>query len=308
LEFVTPKEIAELFNIHMVAQLIINIILSSFEFLLIALSFIIIYYPSKFFHFAHGGIISLGAYFTYFVFHQLVFPIWVAIIVSVILSALVGILARVLIYKPISKRNVSALILLIVSLGLYVIIQNCISMIWGDETKNIRTSEVKMGNEFFGAYVTNIQVISILISFSIFIIYLLFSKYNKIGRNIRAVAANPELANIVGIDSDRIILWSFGLGSGMAAIAGILVASDTGLTPTMGFNLLLYGVIAMIIGGVGSNWGLIGGALLLATAQHLSAFYIDSKWMDAITYLIMILFLIWKPLGFSGNRLKKIEV
>jgi branched-chain amino acid transport system permease protein len=64
----------------------------------------------------------------------------------------------------------------------------------------------------------------------------------------------------------------------------------------------------MIIGGVGSTWGLIGGALLLATTQHLTSYYIDSKWMDAITYVILILFLIWKPLGFSGSRLKKNEI
>jgi len=100
----------------------------------------------------------------------------------------------------------------------------------------------------------------------------------------------------------------FCIGSALAAIAGILVAFDTDLTPTMGFNLLLYGVVAMIIGGVGSIWGLVGGAFLLATAQHLGAYYIDSKWMDAIAYAILILFLIWKPLGFSGKRLKKVEL
>jgi branched-subunit amino acid ABC-type transport system permease component len=64
----------------------------------------------------------------------------------------------------------------------------------------------------------------------------------------------------------------------------------------------------MIIGGVGSNWGIIGGALLLAISQHLTAYFIDSKWMDATTYIILIFFLLWKPLGFSGKRLKKIEI
>jgi branched-subunit amino acid ABC-type transport system permease component len=83
---------------------------------------------------------------------------------------------------------------------------------------------------------------------------------------------------------------------------------DTNMTPTFGFNLLLYGIVAIIIGGVGSTRGLIAGALLVATAQQLAAYYIDTKWMDAITYIILILFLIWKPLGFSGKRLKKVEV
>ena len=133
-------------------------------------------------------------------------------------------------------------------------------------------------------------------------------KYSRIGRNIRAVSSNPELSNIVGIPSDKVILWAFGIGSALAAAAGILIAYDVDMRPTMGFNWLLYGVVAMIIGGVGSNWGLVGGALLLATAQHLAAYYIGSQWMDAVAYIILILFLIAKPLGFSGKRLKKVEI
>jgi branched-subunit amino acid ABC-type transport system permease component len=116
------------------------------------------------------------------------------------------------------------------------------------------------------------------------------------------------LSNIVGISSDRVILQAFALGSALAAVAGILIAFDVDMTPTMGFKWLLYGVVAMIIGGVGSHWGLVGGALLLAASQHLAAYYIGSQWMDAVAYIILIVFLIAKPLGFSGKRLKKIEI
>jgi branched-chain amino acid transport system permease protein len=83
---------------------------------------------------------------------------------------------------------------------------------------------------------------------------------------------------------------------------------DTNLTPTFGFSLLLYGVVAMIVGGLGSTRGLMAGALLVATAQHLAAYYIDTKWMNGVTYIILILFLIWRPLGFSGVRLRKVEI
>jgi branched-subunit amino acid ABC-type transport system permease component len=181
-------------------------------------------------------------------------------------------------------------------------------MIWGNNIKSIRTGEVKVGNKFFGAYVTDIQIITIAVCLALFAACVFFMKYSRIGRNIRAVASNSELSNIVGINSDRVILWAFGIGSALAAVAGILIAFDTDMRPTMGFSWLLYGVVAMIIGGVGSNWGLAGGALLLATAQHLAAYYIGSQWMDAIAYVILILFLIAKPLGFSGKRLKKIEI
>jgi branched-subunit amino acid ABC-type transport system permease component len=217
-------------------------------------------------------------------------------------------LSEIALYKPLRKRNASPMILMIASLGLYTVLQNVISMIWGDDTKSVRTGEIKVGHEFFGAYITDIQIITIAVCIVLFAVCALLMKYSRIGRNIRAVASNPELSNVVGIHSDRVILWAFGIGSALAAVAGILIAFDTDMKPTMGFNWLLYGVVAMIIGGVGSNWGLVGGALLLATAQHLAAYYIGSQWMDAVAYIILILFLIAKPLGFSGKRLKKIEI
>lgn len=206
------------------------------------------------------------------------------------------------------KRNVPALAYLIASIGLYVVLQNCISLYFGDDTKIINTGEIKVGNQIFGAYITTIQLVTIGVSFVLFVSVNFFLQFSSTGKSIRAVSSNSELSNIYGINSNKIILISFGIGSALAAIAGILSAMDTNMTPTFGFNLLLYGVVAMIIGGVGSTRGLIAGSLLVATAQHLSAYYIDTKWMDAVTYIILILFLIWKPLGFSGKQLKKVEL
>ncbi len=200
------------------------------------------------------------------------------------------------------------MILMISSLGLYIVLQNVISLLWGNDTKSLKLGEIKAGYEVFGAYITDIQIIMIIVCFVLFVVFVMIMKYSRVGRNIRTVASNPQLSNIMGIPSNRVTLWAFGVGSALAAVAGILIAFDTDMTPTMGFDWLLYGVVAMIIGGMDSNWGLAGGALLLATLQHLVAYYIGSQWMDAITYIILILFLIWKPLGFSGKQLKKIEI
>ncbi|MFZ1545916.1 MAG: hypothetical protein WAT12_02290, partial [Candidatus Nitrotoga sp.] len=89
---------------------------------------------------------------------------------------------------------------------------------------------------------------------------------------------------------------------------GMLSALDTDMTPTMGFRLMLFGIMVFIIGGMGSYRGLVFGALLLGLCQQIVAHFVDSKWMDAIAFFILIAFLIWKPLGFSGRRLKKIEI
>jgi len=116
------------------------------------------------------------------------------------------------------------------------------------------------------------------------------------------------MSAILGISKEKVILWCFGLSSGLASIAGILIAADTDITPSMGFNWFLYAIIAMIIGGFGKMRYLFMGALLLATAQHLAAYYLDSKWMNATAYIILIVFLFFKPYGFSGKKLKKAEL
>lgn len=290
------------------SQIAINIIFSATLYLLLAYSFTLIYYTAKFFNLTHAAIITFGAYFTFLLTKQFMLPLLFSIIAAIFLAVAIGLVAEWVVIKPLRKRNSHPFKLLIASLGIYVILQNIISLVWGDATKSIRRGEISVGNDIFGAYVTNTQILIIIISIVLCSCVNLFLTKNIYGRHMRAVSSNESLAGIFGISSNRIVLLATILGSALAAIAGILIAFDTDMTPTMGFNLLLYGIAAMIIGGIGSFRGLIGGALLVATAQHLAGYYIDTKWIDAITYLILILFLIWRPLGFSGKRLKKIEV
>lgn len=289
-------------------QLIIFILLSTSIYLLSGLGFSLIYFTTRFFHIAHAAVITSGAYFVFFFASKLSVPSSLSVVLAIAAAVGIGLLCEVLVYRQMRKRNVPALAYLIASIGLYVVLQNCISLFSGDDTKIINTAEIKVGHQVFGAYITTVQLITIFVSIVLFVAVNLFLQFTATGKSIRAVASNPELCNIYGISSNKIILIAFGIGSALAATAGILSAMDTNMTPTFGFNLLLYGVVAMIIGGVGSTRGLIAGSLLVATAQHLAAYYIDTKWMDAVTYIILILFLIWKPLGFSGKRLKKVEV
>lgn len=289
-------------------QILFNVIVSASICLLIALSFSQIYYVTKIFHIVHAIVISFGSYFTFLFASKLLIPLPLSIALAIAAATLIGISCELIVYRPMRKKNLPPLAYLIASIGLYVVLQNCISLLFGDDTKIINTAEVTVGHEIFGAYITTVQIVTILVSIVLFTGVNAFLYFTRTGKSIRAVASNPELCNIYGISSDKVILIAFAIGSALAAVAGILSAMDTNMTPTFGFNLLLYGVVAMIIGGVGSTRGLIAGSLLVATAQHLAAYYLDSKWMDAVTYIILILFLIWKPLGFSGKRIKKVEV
>ncbi|HAB53150.1 MAG: hypothetical protein A2315_05010 [Ignavibacteria bacterium RIFOXYB2_FULL_35_12] len=292
----------------MTSQIIINIIISFSIFTLAAISFSLIYQTTRFFHFAHAVVFTFGAYFT-FLFSQLIgWSLVSAILTAIVAACLIGCMAEWFIYRPLRKKESSSIVLLLASLGIYIVLQNLISLFFGDETKFIRTWEVREGIEIAGAYVTPVQIVIIATSIAIVILVSGYLMLAKTGKAMRAVASDSELSKLSGIKSDRIILISFAIGSALAGIAGILVALDVDMTPTMGMNMLLMGVVAMIIGGVGSIWGIVLGSLLLATAQNLAVWYISSQWMDATAFAILLLFLLFKPEGFMGKKIRRTEV
>ena len=289
-------------------QIIVNIIYSCSIYTIVALSLSVIYNAAKFLNIANGIIITLSAYISYYMIIQLGFSEVISFTVIIIISIFIGLGTEFFLFQKLRNRAKNPLISLIASIGLYIIIQNIISIIWGDETHSLHKGTIKIDNYMFGAYISSIQLKTILICLLLFIFNIIFNNKVKIGIQILAVSSNEVLANIFGINSNKIMLIVFAISSVLCTITGILFAYDVDITPIMGFNLLIYGMVAMIIGGIGSTWGLFCGSLLLATAQHFGAFYIDSKWMDAIAYIVLIIFLILKPLGFSGKRLKKVEI
>ena len=290
------------------SQVIINIIYSYSIITLVSISFSVIYLTTKFFHFAHAVIFTFGAYFAFLIINILGWSLYIAIPLAIILSLLLGSAIELTVYKSLRKKKSSSIVLLLASLGIYVALQNLISLFFGDDTKSIRTWEVREGINLFSAYITPVQVAIVICSALLVILVASYLRLAKTGKAMRAVASDSELSKLSGIKSDKVILIAFAIASGVAGIAGILVALDVDLTPTMGMNMLLMGVVAMIIGGVGSIWGIILGSLLLATAQNLAVWYISSQWMDATAFIILLIFLLFRPQGFAGKKLRRAEV
>ena len=122
-------------------------------------------------------------------------------------------------------------------------------------------------------------------------------KYSRWGKAVRAVADDAEVADIVGINSSRVTMLVFLIGGMIAGAAGIAVGFDTGIEPTMGMSLLLKGVIAAIIGGIGNVYGVVLGAFLLAFVENLGAWQFSGEWKDAIAFAVLIVFLLFRPRG-----------
>ena len=292
----------------MLQQLLLNSLIASSIYILVAVSFSLIYQTNRFFHFAHAVVFTFGAYFTYLFHKMLHLPFYIAIPIAVTFSTIVGCSIELGVYRNLRRKNAPPIVLLLASLGLYIVLQNTISMLFGDETKSLRSGEVQEGLLIFGARITPIQVVIIITSILLVILVAIWLKKSIMGKAMRAVANDPELALISGIDSDRVILYTFAIGSALAGIAGILVSLDVDMTPTMGMNALMMGVVVVIIGGTGSIPGIALGALLLGFAQHFGVWKISSQWQDAIAFIILFVFLLVRPQGFFGKKIKKVEV
>lgn len=166
----------------MIEQLITNGLINSAIYVLTALGFCVIYRAIRFFHFSHGVIITSGAYFALLYLNWFGLPLWISVMLAMTGSMALGCVMEISIYRPLRNRNSSSLILLLASLGIYILLQNVISMVFGDETKSIRTGVVREGLNFLGARITPIQIITICVSVVLVIALSLFLKLTKIGR------------------------------------------------------------------------------------------------------------------------------
>jgi len=227
---------------------------------------------------------------------------------GIVIGVFIACLFEICIYKQLRYKKSSSIIFLITSLGVYVLLQNFISLIWGDETLSLRKRIVKEGINVFGGYITGIQLITIIVAVILLFCLTVFMKKTKCGKTIQAVSKDKELSSLCGINIDRIILIVFAIGSALAGIAGILYALDVDMNPTMGMRPLMMGVVAMIIGGVGSISGTALGALMLGMAQNLGVWKISSQWQDAIAFGILLVFLLFKPEGIFGKKIRKSTV
>jgi branched-chain amino acid transport system permease protein len=292
----------------MLQQLLINGLISGGIYALIAIGFTIIYRTVRFFHFAHGVVYTAGAYLAYSVL-RIAFGesnssaiLMLAVLGGVLGAGVIGILVDRLGYFPLRMRKAPNLVFLLASFGVFIFIQNLIQLIFGAQILTLRTGAVKEGHHVFGAVITNVQILILVISLFLCAALWLYIQKTKLGKAMRAVADDPLAASVVGINPEKIILAAFVIGSMLAGVAGILVSYETNIEPTMGMNAILKGIIASIIGGIGSIPGAMFGGLFLGLAENLGIWKISAGWKDCIAFVILIVFLLLRPSGIMGVK------
>jgi branched-chain amino acid transport system permease protein len=291
----------------MLSQLLANGIASGCGFAIVALGFALIYNTTRTFHFAHGAVYTWSAYLLHTFLNLWHLPLSVALGLTVLLAAVIGIAIDEVLYRPLVKRNSSQLIQMLSSLGLYIMLVNVLAMVYGNETKVLNPG-IQPTYTFSGVILTQVQLVTIVCCIVLFIGLVLLLRRTRLGNIVRALRDDPELVSAVGVNPRRVRWAVFALGSALAAVAAMLAGLDIGIDPNIGMNALLNGAVAVIIGGIGIFEGAAVGGLGIGVLQSLAVWRLSTRWQDAVTFVLLIVFLLFRPQGVFGGRRRAEEV
>ncbi|RCW62385.1 branched-chain amino acid ABC transporter permease [Halanaerobium sp. ST460_2HS_T2] len=285
----------------MALQLFLNGVILGSIIALGAIGLSLIYGILKFGHFAHGDLMTLGAYFAFLFKVQLGLPFWLAFVLAAALTAGAAILLNLILYRHLKKRD--SVIVMISSVGAALIIRNLVLLFWGPQNQFYEKAiqmPIVLGDGLLR--IKENQIIILVLALTLVIAVHLFLSKTKLGKAMRAMSDNIDLAQITGINTERVIIWTWAMSGVLTAAAGILLAFDTHLTPVMGWNLLLPLFAAVILGGIGSPYGAMFGGLVIGISQEMSTLIISAAYKPAVAFTIMILMLIIKPSGLMGKK------
>jgi len=283
-------------------QLLINGLVTGSALGLVAVSFSLIYATTKLFHVAHAGVYTLSGYVAWSLAMRGV-PDIVAMAGAIVAAMVVGGLIQGVLYAELERRRATHLVVLIASLGMLAVMQNTIAGVY---SPNILQFPVPWGSKMFvagGIRLTATQILTVIVSLAAYGGTMWFFHRTIMGKQIRAVASNPFLAEITRLRPKRTYVIVTAIGSAIVALPGVLVPLDLGLQPYSGVTPLLTATIAMIAGGIGSITGSFVVAIGIAVLQNLSLLVIPGEWSIGITFFIFVIFMLFRPTGlFSAGR------
>ncbi len=274
---------------------------------LIALGYTMVYGIAKMLNFAHGDVIMIGAFTVFTICTTLGLPTIVGIVAAIVLCTLLGMLIERVAYKPLRKAS-SPLAVLITAIGVSYLLQNVVLLIFGANAKNF-SSIVALDPISLADGQINISgetVVIIITSIIIMAVLMLFIKKSKAGQAMLAVSEDKGAAQLMGINVNGTIALTFAIGSGLAAVAGMLLCSAyPSLTPYTGSMPGIKAFVAAVFGGIGSIPGAFIGGVLLGIIEILGKAYISSQLADAIVFSVLIIVLLVKPTGLLGKNIQE---
>lgn len=285
----------------MLLHLLINTLIVGAGYAMVAMAFRLMNSVSPFFNMTIGAVAVLGGYVAYWLL-GFGLPLYLVVIIALLASALFSGGLELGIYTPMRNHGASSMVLMVASLGVYTIFESVIHLLFGSQYQTLGNIGSTNMINFRVMEIPLVQVLMVVMSFAVCIFLNYFLHHTFMGKKIRAVNDSSTLADIIGLKNNQIILTVSILTGLVLGIDGILVGYDTGLEPTMGFNLLFKGMIGAIIGGTASLSCAFWGAMFLALAENIGVALFASEWRDLIAFVIFIAFLSLRPQGIFQKK------
>ena len=272
---------------------------------LIALGYTMVYGTIKLINFAHGGVYRMGAFIGYFAVMVLKLNVFLALLVAMVACAILGVVIERVAYKPLRKSTRVAA--LITAIGVSYLLENAMSYFFGAESRPFPSD---FGTETFTLFgdvsVNGKQILIFGITVLLMALLQFIVRYTKMGKAMRAVAVDEQAAQLMGIDVDGVISFTFALGSALAGIAGVLVGVYYNtISTTMGITVGLKAFVAAVLGGIGSIPGAMVGGYLIGLLETMVSFFGYSPYRDGVVYFLLFIILIVLPAGLFGKNVRE---
>ena len=265
-----------------------------------AVGLTLVYGILKLVNFAHGDFVTFGAYIAYMANVTWGLPLAIALPFAMVATAALGLLTERVMWAPMRKKRAGLLQLVLMSIGLAFLIRSVIQFGWGTAVLSLDVNKTATVH-FLGLSIGRTQLITIIVGIVVITAVGLMLRYTLLGKRMRALSDDLDLAETTGINTERIILYTWLFSGGLAGLAGVLIGANESLQPELGFTLLLAFFAAVILGGIGDAFGALAGGMILGLVTEWSTMFIDPRWKLAVGFVVLIGVLIIRPQGIFGK-------
>ncbi|MBI4143374.1 branched-chain amino acid ABC transporter permease [Candidatus Woesearchaeota archaeon] len=285
-------------------QLIINGLIAGSIYALAASGLSLAYYVMKFLNFAQGAIITLSAYLFYVFLDIAKLDYRLSAIFVIISSTVIMLFIDFVVQRPLRKRKSTNIVSMMASLSILIFVSSFVLAVFSSDTKILKITRSNATFDFGFFTITKIQAFIIGTTLLLFFALYFLIKKTKIGKTMRAISDNRDSARIVGINPERVYIYTTITAAFLGSIAGMLIALEQNAYPQMGVPIIIKGFISSVVGGINSVPGAILGGLLIGLAENVGAWFLPSTYKDVISFVILLFFLFFRPNGILGARMR----
>ncbi len=285
----------------LLVQLLINGLQLGAIYALTAVGFALIFGSTKVFHVAHGASFTIAGYLVWWAMSALQWHWLAAMGLATVAVVLFGLFMERCVYRPIQRHEGAFFTVFIAAFGMQIIVQNLVGTVFGRNFETVTVPLSQASELLPNVFVAPLAGVAVVVALGFFVALTVFLSRTQVGTGLRALADNPDLVRIFGLEPTRLAQVAFALGSALVVPAAALTAMSQGINPGIGAHIMLISLAATIVGGIGSLKGAALGGLLLGLAESLAVWKLDPQWSEAVTFVILFVFIIFRPAGFMGR-------